>query len=50
MFDVFRNNLPMDRRFIGCHDWEIIQPNDKRIALLIPLDEINTSGIPQNPR
>ena len=50
MFDVFRNKLPMDRRFVGCHDWEIMQPNDKRIALLIPLDEINSSGIPQNER
>ena len=50
MFDVFRNNLPMDRRFVGCHDWEIIQPNDPRIALLLPLDEINASGIPQNKR
>lgn len=50
MFDVFRNKLPMDRRFVGCHDWEIIQPNDPRIALLLPLDEINSSGIPQNAR
>ncbi|MBO4455829.1 MAG: RagB/SusD family nutrient uptake outer membrane protein [Bacteroidales bacterium] len=50
MFDVFRNKLPMDRRFVGCHDWEVMQPNDKRIALLIPLDEINSSGIPQNER
>jgi hypothetical protein len=49
-FDVFRNNLPMDRRFVGCHDWEILQPNDPRIAMLIPLDEINTSGIAQNKR
>ena len=50
MFDVFRNNLPMDRRFVGCHDWEIMQPNDPRIALLLPLDEINASGIAQNKR
>jgi hypothetical protein len=49
-FDVFRNNLPMDRRFVGCHDWEILQPNDPRIAMLIPLDKINTSGIAQNKR
>ena len=49
-FDVFRNNKPMDRRFVGCHEWEVIQPNDKRIALLIPLDEINSSGMAQNPR
>ena len=49
-FDVFRNQLPMDRQYVGCHNWEIIQPNDIRIPLLIPLDEINASGIPQNPR
>ncbi|MBO7604163.1 MAG: RagB/SusD family nutrient uptake outer membrane protein, partial [Bacteroidales bacterium] len=49
-FDVFRNQLPMDRQYVGCHDWEIIQPNDIRIPLMLPLDEINTSGIPQNPR
>ncbi len=50
MFDVFRNNLKMDRRYVGCHDWEIMEPNDPRIALLLPLDEINSSGIEQNPR
>ena len=49
-FDSFRNNLPMDRRFVGCHDWEIMQPNDPRIAMLISLDEINSSGIEQNKR
>ena len=49
-FDVFRNNLPMDRRYVGYHTWEIIQPNDLRIALLISQDEINSAGIPQNPR
>ena len=47
-FDSFRNNRPLDRRFVGCHDWEIIQPNDPRIAMLISLDEINSSGIEQN--
>ena len=49
-FDSFRNNLPLDRQYVGCHDWEVMQPNDPRIALLIPLDEINSSGIQQNPR
>ena len=49
-FDSFRNNLPLDRRFVGCHDWEVMQPNDPRIALLLPLDEINSSGIEQNKR
>ena len=49
-FDVFRNKRPMDRRYIGYHTWEIIQPGDLRIAILISQDEINSSGIPQNPR
>ena len=49
-FDVFRNQLPMDRQYVGCHDWTIIQPDDIRIPLLLPLDEINSSGIQQNPR
>ena len=49
-FDVFRNTLPMDRRYVGYHTWEIIQPTDPRIALLISQDEINSAGIPQNPR
>ena len=47
-FDSFRNNRPLDRRFVGCHDWEVIQPSDPRIAMLISLDEINSSGIEQN--
>ena len=49
-FDVFRNKRPMDRRYVGYHTWEIIQPGDLRIAMLISQDEINASGIPQNPR
>lgn len=49
-FDVFRNKLPLDRRYVGYHNWEIIQPGDLRIPMLISQDEINTSGIPQNPR
>ena len=49
-FDVFRNKLPMDRRYVGYHTWEIIQPGDLRIALLISQDEINSGGIEQNPR
>ena len=49
-FDTFRNKLAMDRRYIGYHTWEIIQPGDLRIAMLIPQDEINSAGIEQNPR
>ena len=49
-FDVFRNRKSMDRRYVGCHYWEVIQPDDPRIAMLISQDEINASGIPQNKR
>jgi hypothetical protein len=49
-FDVFRNRRPLDRRYVGYHTWEIIQPGDLRIALLISQDEINASNIEQNPR
>ena len=49
-FDVFRNRRKMDRRFTGFHVWGEIDYTDKRIALLIPLDEINSSHIQQNPR
>lgn len=49
-FDVFRNRLPLDRRYVGYHIWEVIQPGDPRIAMLISQDEINSSGITQNPR
>ena len=49
-FDVFRNRKDMDRRFVGFHDFDFIKWTDPRLALLIPLDEINASGISQNPR
>jgi len=49
-FDVYRNRRDMDRRFVGFHEFGIIKWTDPRIALLIPLDEINTSHIPQNDR
>ena len=49
-FDVFRNKLAMDRRYVGYHTWEIIQPDDLRLAMLISQDEINSAGIEQNPR
>lgn len=49
-FDLFRNKMAMDRRFVGYHPWEVIQWNDPRVVLLISQDEINASGIPQNPR
>ena len=49
-FDVFRNHKKMDRRFVGFHAYGEIEPTDPRLALLIPLDEINSSHIDQNPR
>jgi hypothetical protein len=49
-FDVFRNRKKMDRRFVGFHVYGEIDYTDKRLALLIPLDEINSSHIEQNPR
>ena len=49
-FDVFRNRKKMDRRFVGFHAFGDIDWTDPRLALLIPLDEINASKIPQNPR
>lgn len=50
MFDLIRNKRPIDRRYVGYHPWEIINYDDPRIALLIPIDEIAVSGIPQNKR
>ena len=47
-FDLLRNRRGIDRRYVGFHEFTIIPWDDPRIALLIPLDEINTSHIPQN--
>lgn len=49
-FDVFRNRRKMDRRYVGFHVYGDIDYTDPRLALLIPLDEINSSHIEQNPR
>lgn len=49
MFDVYRNKRNMDRRYSGVHPYEVVNYNDNKIQYLIPQDEINTSGIPQNP-
>ena len=48
MFSVFRNKKTLDRRYVGYHPFTTINYDDTRIALLIPSDEILTSGIPQN--
>ena len=37
--DVFRNKLPLDRRFAGIHTWEIIDCNDPKILYPIPYDD-----------
>lgn len=49
-FDVWRNEMEMDRRFAGLNTWEIVKHTDNRIPFQIPQDEINASGIEQNPR
>lgn len=48
MFSVFRNKKTLDRRYVGYHPFTTINYDDPRIALLIPDDEILTSGIAQN--
>lgn len=47
-FDVWRNQMSMDRRFAGAHPWEVVDYTDDRIPYKIPQDEIDVSGIPQN--
>lgn len=49
MFDVYTNNLKMDRRFPGCQPWEVVEPTDNRIQYPIPFTEYSVSGITQNP-
>ena len=47
MFDVYRNRRSLDRRYVGYHPYEEIPYTDLRIALLLPEDEINTTGMNQ---
>lgn len=49
MFDVYRNKKNLDRRYSGVQPYEVVNYNDNKIQYLIPQDEINTSGISQNP-
>lgn len=49
-FDQYRNRRALDRRYAGYQPWEVINYDDKRIAMLISIDEITSSGIPQNER
>lgn len=50
VFDLQRNNKPIDRRFAGRQTYEVVAPDDPRLRYWIPLSEINVSGIPQNER
>ena len=52
MFDLLRNKKPIDRRYVGYHPWEVIEYTDPRLALQIPLDEVNAPGtdVTQNKR
>ena len=51
MFSIYRNKKKLDRRYVGYHPFEVIDYTDKRIALLIPSDEVlATPGFQQNPR
>lgn len=47
MFDVYRNRRSLDRRYVGYHPYEVIPYTDPRIALLLPQDEIDASGMTQ---
>ena len=47
-FSIFRNKGTLDRRYVGYHPFTTIRYDDPRIALLIPSDEVLTSGIQQN--
>ena len=49
MFDVYRNQRSMDRRYGGVQPWEVIDYKDNKIQFPIPVYETSVSGIPQNP-
>ena len=48
--DLYRNGKPMDRRFAGVQDWEVIDMEgmDFRYPYCIPFEETSVSGIPGN--
>ncbi len=49
-FDVFRNNLPMDRTYLGSQQKITIQPDDPLTVQPIPLNEISlNANLVQNP-
>lgn len=49
MFDVYRNNIKMDRQYPGAQPWAIVEPTYNRIQYPIPNAEWTVSGIQQNP-
>ncbi len=49
MFDVYRNNMDMDRRYPGAQPWAIVKPDYNHIQYPIPNAEWTVSGIQQNP-
>ena len=49
MFDVYRNNMEMDRRYPGAQPWAIVKPDYNHIQYPIPNAEWTVSGIQQNP-
>ena len=49
MFDVYRNQRDMDRRYAGAQPFEIVSHNNPHIQYPIPYNEWTVSGIEQNP-
>lgn len=48
-FSLYRNKKSIDRRYVGYHPWESVNYNDPRIALLIPVMEVEaTPGFQNN--
>lgn len=43
MFDLYRNNREMDRRFAGVQPWEVISPDNPKIQYPIPFDETSVN-------
>jgi len=46
--DVYRNKRNLDRRYAGCHTYEVIDYTNPKILYPIPYDETSVSGIQQN--
>ena len=48
--DLYRNNLPIDRRYPGLQDYKVLDLDylDANFPLCIPFNEVEVSGIQQN--